>query len=335
MTTTFLLALIILASIVLYGLSGGADFGGGVWDLLAHGRRAARQRDVIDHSIAPIWEANHVWLIVVVVILFSAFPPAFAAIMTALHIPLSLALIGIVLRASAFVFRKYDVHTDIAERRWGRVFGIASLLTPFFLGMSLGALASGEIRVSDGPLTTGFFAGWTRPFAIGVGLFAQGLFAFLAAAYLTVDAEADPAVQEDFRARALVSGLLLAPAAALVFFLARSGAPQIFEGLTERWAPLLLAATSAAAITALFALWRRRFRLARAAAIAQVTLILLGWALAQYPWIVVPDLTFQNSATDPATLRLLTIAFGAGAVILFPSFYYLFRVFKRPGPESH
>lgn len=319
----------ILAALVLYGLSGGADYGGGMWDLLAAGPRARRQREAIEHAIGPIWEANHVWLILVVVVLFTGFPPAFAAIMTALHVPLSAVLIGIVLRGSAFVFRKYDRQADHVHRRWSTLFGAASFFTPFALGLSLGGLASGDIRVEAGRVTTGFLAGWTGPFAVACGLFAQGLFAFLAATYLTVDTEGEPDLQADFRTRALWSGLSLLPAAALTFALAQPGAPRIFAGLTSWWAPVLLAVTAVLAAGALWALWRRRFRWARAAAAGQVAAILVGWGVAQYPYLVVPDLTLSTSAAPPATLRLLTWALVLGALVLFPAFAYLFYVFKR------
>jgi len=323
------LGAVILAALVIYALSGGADYGGGMWDLLARGPRAPRQRAAIEHAIGPIWEANHVWLILVIVVLFTAFPPAFATIMTALHIPMTAILIGIVLRGSAFIFRKYDAQHDAVHRRWSALFGAASFFTPFVLGLCLGALASGEIRVTDGRLSSGFFAGWTTLFAVACGLFAQGLFAFLAATYLTVDTEAEPDLQAGFRTRALVSGVLLAPAAALTFVLARDGAPHIFARLTSWWAPLLVAVTSVCAIGALAALWSRRFRWARAAAVGQVMCILVGWGLAQYPHLVVPDLTLSNAATVPSTLHALQSALAAGALVLFPAFGYLFYVFKR------
>ncbi|HMB93443.1 MAG TPA: cytochrome d ubiquinol oxidase subunit II [Rhodothermales bacterium] len=324
-----ILAYVMLAALILYALTGGADYGGGMWDLLAFGPRARRQREVIAEAIGPIWEANHVWLILVIVLIFTAFPPAFGLIMTALHIPMSLILVGIVLRGASFVFRKYDTQRDTVHRRWSRVFGIASFLTPFFLGLCLGAIASGEIRVADGVVMSGFFAGWTSPFAIACGLFTQGLFAFLAATYLTVDAKDLPEIQEDFRLRALLSGVSLAPAAALVFVLSHSGAPVIFSGLVEWWAILLQGATSVCAVGALASLWMRHFRWARVAAAGQVTLILLGWGLAQYPYLVVPDLTFAGAATDASTLRLLVWTLAIGAIVLFPSFGYLFHIFKR------
>ena len=323
------LGAVILAALVVYALSAGADYGGGMWDLLASGPRALRQRAAIEHAIAPIWEANHVWLILVIVVLFTAFPAAFAVIMTALHIPMTAILLGIVLRGSTFVFRKYDAQDDAVHRRWSTLFGASSFFTPFVLGLCLGALASGEIRVVDGRLSSGFFAGWTRPFAVACGLFAQGLFAFLAATYLTVDTEHEPDLQEDFRARALVAGLLLAPVAALTFVLARDGAPQIFAKLTNWWAPFLVAATSVSAIGSLVTLWYRRFRWARTAAVGQVTLILIGWGLTQYPHIVVPDLTLSNTATAASTIDALQSALVVGAVVLFPAFGYLFYIFKR------
>ena len=322
-------ALAVLAGLVLYALSGGADYGGGMWDLLASGPRARRQRDAIEAAIAPIWEANHVWLILVIVVLFTAFPAGFGALMTALHVPLTGVLIGVVLRGSAFAFRKYDRPDDRVHARWSRVFGVASFLTPFFLGLCVGGVASGAIRVAAGRVTSGYLAGWTTPFAIGCGLFAQGLFAFLAATYLTADTGSDPEVQEDFRRRALASGVLLAPAAALVLALAWLGAPRLAAQVAAAWALPLVAATVAAALAALLALRRRRFGAARLAAAATVALIVVGWARAQFPYLIVPDVTFTASATAPSTLRALTGALAAGALLLFPCFAYLFHVFKR------
>jgi cytochrome d ubiquinol oxidase subunit II len=328
----FSLANAVAACVVLaltaYVLLGGADFGGGVWDLLAVGPRRRAQRALIADAIGPIWEANHVWLILVVVLLFSGFPPAFAAAMTALHIPLTAALVGVVLRGSAFVFRKYDAQDDAHHRRWSTWFGAASFFTPFLLGLSLGALASGEIRVVNGTVASGFFAGWTRPFAVGCGLFAQGLFAYLAAAYMTVATSGDPVLQRDFRTRALFSGVMLAPAALLVYLLAARGAPLIFAHRLSWWAPLVSGATSVCAVTALVALWRNHFRLARVAVAGQVALILLGWGLAQFPMLIVPDVTLANSATEPQILRLLGWLLAAGSVVLVPSLAYLFWVFR-------
>ncbi|MEO5958886.1 MAG: cytochrome d ubiquinol oxidase subunit II [Opitutaceae bacterium] len=324
-----IIALVTLTSLVLYALMGGADFGGGVWDLLARGPRAARQRKLIADAIAPIWEANHVWLILVIVLLFTAFPLGFAAMMTALHIPLMAMLVGIVLRGSAFIFRKYDVKGAAVQHRWNVLFGISSLVTPFLQGMCLGALASGASRVVNGQVVTGFFAGWTGGFALACGAFALGLFAFLAAVYLTVDATHDREVQEDFRRRAIAMEFALLPIAGVVFLAAREGgAQQMYQGLTRWWAPFLILATSVFALVALVSLWRRRFRLARTAAIGQVTLVLVGWCSAQFPNLIVPDTDIYDGAAPPATLRLLIIALSVGALVLLPSLYFLFHIFK-------
>jgi cytochrome d ubiquinol oxidase subunit II len=323
-----IVAAFVLASLVIYALSGGADFGGGMWDLLASGPRAPRQREFIASALSPIWEANHVWLILVIVLLFTAFPTAFAAMMTALNIPLTAMLLGIVLRGSAFIFHNYDVRNGATRRQWGRVFGAASFFTPFCQGIVLGALASGRIRVEEGRVVSGFMAGWLTPFALACGLYAQALFAFLAGVYLARDAGAEPPLQDDFRRRALWSGLALAPVALIVFLTSKTGAPAMYAGLTCWWAPLLLAWTSFFAIAALVTLWLRRFALARLAAIGQVASILFGWGVAQYPNLIAPDVTVSNSAAPEATLRLLLLALGFGTILLLPSLAWLLYIFK-------
>ena len=319
---------VMLISLILYGLMGGADFGGGIWDLFATGKRAERQRHAIADAIGPIWEANHVWLILVIVLLFSGFPRAFSSMMIALHIPITAMLLGIVLRGTTFVFRKYDSKADNVQRRWSTIFGISSVFTPFTQGLVLGALTTGEIRAANGEVTTGFFAGWLTPFAIACGFFALSLFAFLAATYLTVDTQKDAQLQNDFRVRALWSEFALIPIAIIVFITSRHEAPEMYAGLTTWWAPLLLGWTTLCAAGACVALWKRWFHIARIAAVAQVTLILTGWGLAQFPNLVTPDVTIFNSAAPEITLRLLVIALGAGAVVLIPSLIYLFTVFK-------
>ena len=315
-------------ALIFYAVTGDADYGGGMWDLLATGPRANAQRDAIARAIGPIWEADHVWLILIIVILFTGFPPAFAGMMTALNIPFTLMLIGIVLRGSAFIFRKYDVKSEAVKQRWSILFGAASFFTPFIQGLVLGALSTGQIRIVDGRVVSGFFAGWLTPFALACGLFALVLFAFLAATYLTADPSTERHVQNDFRLRSLWSGAVLAPIAFVVFITAKEGAPAMYHGLTQWWAPLLIGTTLAFAIAAWVSLWLRRFALARIAAIAEVTLILGGWSLAQYPRLITPDITIFNAAAPEITLRLLTYALAAGAVVLFPSLFFLFRVFK-------
>ena len=323
-----IIAGVMVASLVLYALLGGADYGGGVWDLFAFGRRAREQRELIAHAIGPVWEANHVWLILVIVILFTAFPPAFAVIATALHIPITLLLIGIVLRGTAFTFRTYDVQRDEVQRRWSLIFSIASIITPILLGTILGAIASGDIRVENGVVTSGFLRPWLAPFPLAVGFFALALFAFLAAVYLTVEAE-NRGLQEDFRLRALLAGVAVGLLALIVFVLAGTGAPTVRAGISRSsWALALHILTAIFALGAFYTLWTRRYRAARVCTAGQVTLILLGWAFAQFPYIVEPDISITSAAAPQITLRLLLGALIAGAVLLFPSYYYLFRIFK-------
>jgi cytochrome d ubiquinol oxidase subunit II len=323
--------LVVVAALNLYALSGGADFGGGFWDLLARGPRAARQRELIAHAIGPIWEANHVWLILAIVMLFTGFPPAYARITTVLHVPLLLMLIGIIARGAAFAFRSYGDPAREMERPWGRVFAVASLLTPLLLGVILGAIAAGRATAVTAPgvSATLFFTSWWSPFPFAVGLYALGMFAFLAAVYLAVEA-GEGELREAFRRRALIAELVLGALAALVLLMAARHAPVILRELTRTpWSWVLHAVTALAALTVLGALWSRRYGLARAAAAAQVSLIVWGWAFAQFPYLVPPDLTLAAAAAPPVTLRLLLIVLGGGTVLLVPAFFYLYRIFGK------
>ncbi len=344
MSLAELVAGIIVVALNAYALLGGADFGGGVWDLLARGPRRERQRHLIAEAIGPVWEANHVWLILAIVLLFTCFPPAFARLGTLLHIPLSLVLIGIVLRGSAFTFWRYGGggggggggDGDEAQRYWGVVFAIASLITPLLLGTSVGAIASGALGDRGRGTGEGFYqvyvAPWLTPFALSVGVFALIAFAFLAAVYLTLEAQ-ERELQEDFRRRALGAGVALFFAALAALLLSQRWAPRVREALIfAPWAVPLHLLTAATAVTALAALWRRRWRVARVAAATQVSLILWGWALAQYPYVLPPDLPVEAAAAPAVTLRLVLAALALGALVLFPSLYYLLRIFKSRQP---
>lgn len=323
-----ILAGVMIVALIVYALTGGADYGGGVWDLFASGARKQTQRDLIAHAIGPIWEANHVWLILVVVLLFTAFPAAFAVIATALHIPLTLMLLGVVLRGSAFTFRSYDRRTDDVQRRWGRVFSISSLITPVLLGITAGAISSGNVRMKNGVVVDGFFASWLAPFPFAVGVFTLVLFAFIAAVYLAVETD-DEQLREDFRQRALISAVACGVMALTVFLLSASGAPLIRQRLSESWWTWPLQITTGLfAVGAIAALWLRQYRAAQLCATLQVTLILCGWAAAQFPFVVPPELSIYNTAAPQVTLRLVLYTLLAGSVLLLPSFYYLFRLFK-------
>jgi cytochrome d ubiquinol oxidase subunit II len=327
-TPADLLGAAILVALVLYAVLGGADFGGGVWDLLASGPRRADQRGLVERAIGPIWEANHVWLVLVIVVLFTGFPAAFAAVSIALFVPLVLLLFGIVLRGAAFTFRTYDRPEDRVQARWGLVFSMSSVLAPLALGVVVGALASGRLRGAASG--TAPFA-WLAPFPLAVGLFAVALFAYLAAAYLAVEAEG--ALRDDFRRRAFAAGVAVFACAGLAAALSRAEAPRVYAGLTGRgWSLPLHLATGAAAVVAFAALRSGRVRTARAAAVAQVALIVLGWAAAQYPYLLVPDVTLASASAPRVTQVALLWALAGGALLLFPALYALFRVFKGQRP---
>lgn len=351
----FIIAFSMLVSLTLYALMAGADYGGGVWDLFAAGPRETAQRNLIQSVIGPVWEANHVWLILVVVALFTGFPGAFALICTALHIPLTLLIIGIVLRGSAFSFRTYDSQKDKTQRRWGLIFSIASIFTPIMLGVIVGAISSGQLyapipaadlskvkipgpalamAMSAGKWKFDFISPWLAAFPISVGLLALSLFAFLAATYLTCETN-DKDLREDFRKRALISQAFVAASALLVFILAGTGAPAIRQHLqASHYAMALHVVTAFVSIGAIASLIVRRYHRARMFAAGQATLILWGWAFAQFPFLVRPDLDVYNCAAPNITLKLLLIALIVGGIILFPCIFYLLNVFHSKAPAE-
>ena len=307
--TPLLLGTALCGCVILYALLGGADYGGGIWDLFASGPRKVEQRALIEHAIGPIWEANHVWLVLVVVVLFTAFPPAFAAITSGLFTPLLLLLIGIVLRGAAFTFRTYETSGDRAQRRWGRIFSASSALAPLMLGDIVGSLASGHV---EGPASRA----WLEPFPLAVGAFTAALFAFLSATYLSV--EAGGPLRDDFRKRGLVAGVVVGVLALGTFLLSSSGAPLVHHGLTARpWSWPLQLATALSAVLAFAGLALRRFRQARFGAAAQVSLIVTGWAASQYPYLVVPVWTLRSASAPAGVQNLLLAALGGGALLLF------------------
>ncbi len=322
-----LVAMVVLGA---YALLGGADFGGGVWDLLARGPRAAEQREAIRVAMGPVWEANHVWLIFLIVILFTAYPSAFAALSVALFWPFHLVLAGVVLRGAAFVFRAHGHEAAGAPLSWGRVFGAASVITPVLLGACLGAVSAGRIRVESGTVARGSETVWLDSFPLATGLLALAVCAYLAAVYITLETEG--ALREDFRRKGLGAWLVGGVLSIGTLFLTRHEAPRLWAGLTSFPTALVVVAGVLLAPASAFALWRRRYHRARLLAAGQVVLLLAGWALAQWPYIVYPDVTVQGSAAPPATLAALLWTLPFGMALLLPSLWLLFAVFKGRNP---
>ncbi len=330
-----LIALIVLWwGLIAYAVLGGADFGAGVWDLLAVGKEAQRQRQLINHALGPVWEANHTWLIFLIVGLFNVFPPAFAALSTALFVPFSIVLIGIVLRGAAFIFSYYAVneHGPFALW-WERVFSVTSLITPFFLGASAAAVASGKLLAPDGTARADLFASWTSPFALTIGAMAVVLCATLAAVYLTVEArnDKDEELAGQYRLRALIAGAVTALLGALGLFFSTIDAPTLWSGMLAHALPVVIATMLIGAATAVV-LFQRRYRLARILIITEAAFLLSSWGLSQYPYIIPMHFTIDNSANAPNVIVILLISIGIGLLILIPSLYFLFSVFKLPYP---
>jgi cytochrome bd ubiquinol oxidase subunit II len=331
-----LVALIVLWwALIVYAVLGCADFGAGVWDLFAFGRSAQRQRDLINHALGPVWEANHVWLIFLIVGLFNVFPHAFYVLSIALFIPFNIVLIGIVLRGAAFIFRYYAVQTRGAfARTWGRVFSATSVITPFFLGMSAAAVASGNLLPPDGTPRANYIVSWTSPFALVIGAMAVTLCATLAAVYLTVearDAEHDEQLAEEYRLRAIIAGGITAVLGVLGLLLSSSQAQILWQGMLNHGVPVVIVTMIIGLCTAI-ALFLRRYRLARVLIVAETAFMLGAWGLAQFPYIIPPRATIDNSSNDPRVIGILLVCTAIGMVIVIPSLYYLFSVFKLAYP---
>ncbi|HVB77159.1 MAG TPA: cytochrome d ubiquinol oxidase subunit II [Candidatus Nitrosotalea sp.] len=322
------IAALLWLALTAYAVLAGADFGGGVMDLLASGPRAGAQRTAVAAAMGPVWEANHVWLIFLITGLFTAFPRAFGILGLALYLPFTIALLGIVLRGAAFAFRGHSPRELATPSRWGTLFGSASVIAPFFLGTAAAAVASGSIQVRRGQISSGFLAGWATPYGALIGAFAVSICAYLAATYLTVENQGRE-LEADFRRRALLAGLGSGVLGLAALALAPLAAPSLAHSLFGRGLPLLLLGL----LNGPFALWAvfaLRPRLARLAVVAQVVLVLWAWGLGQWPDLIPPELSLAAAAAPAATLTALLVVSGVGALILLPSLWLLFRVFKSP-----
>jgi cytochrome d ubiquinol oxidase subunit II len=321
-------AVVLFAGVTTYAVLGGADFGSGFWDLTAGGpRRGARVRTLVDHSIGPVWEANHVWLIFVLVFLWTGFPRPFAAITTTLFVPLVLAAVGIVLRGAGFAFRK--LAATIAEARlFGVIFALSSIITPFFFGTIAGALASGRVpRDGQGDV----WRSWTGPSSLLGGTLAVLACAYLAGVFLASDAATggDEALAGRMVRGVLAVGALTGVVAAVGVLPLERDAPKLWDNLSGRGAPLLLA--SAVAGAASLALLRAgAYRKARVAAVGAVASIVVGWGVGQYPWLLLDQVTIRQGAGAEATLTALLVTAALALVIVLPPLVWLFRLVQEP-----
>jgi cytochrome d ubiquinol oxidase subunit II len=320
--------------VTLYAVLAGADFGAGMWDLLAGGaERGARPRAFIDRVLTPVWEANHVWLIFMLVVTWTAFPQAFAAITSTLFVPLSLAALGVVLRGAGFAFR-HIVRGTPGQRAMGATFAGASVLTPFFMGTVVGAIATGGVPPEGGGDQV---TSWLNLPSVAIGALMVATCAYIAAVFLVSEARkaGDPEMQGYFRARALAAAALAGGLAALDLVLMSSASPQLYADLTGQALPLVIisAALGLGAIIQVL----RGGGWARTLAVGAVTAVIWGWGVAQAPDILPGTLTFDQAAASSSTLITLFVVFGAAVLLVAPSLALLFSLQQREllGEDDH
>jgi cytochrome d ubiquinol oxidase subunit II len=321
-------AVVLWIGVTMYAVFGGADFGAGLWSLLAGSRdRGKRPRELIDWAIGPVWEANHVWLIFVLVVLWTGFPSAFEAVFSTLFIPLSLAALGVVLRGAGFAFH-HNARRARGRLLAERLFGLASVLTPFFLGTVVGAVAGGRVPVGNAtgdPVTS-----WLNPLSLVIGALFTATGAYLAAVFLVSDARRAhaPDLERYFGRRALVSAVVTGAVAAVGLFMLHRHARYVFDGLTGDGLPLVIL-SAVCGISVLVLLQRRAQRGARVLAVGAVASVVWGWAIAQHPYLLPKELTISAGAAPSTTLTALLVVFGVAVLLVIPAFALLFTLAQR------
>jgi cytochrome d ubiquinol oxidase subunit II len=317
---------VMLLALTAYALLAGADLGAGFWDLVAGGAHAGgRMRGLVQRSMSPVWEANHVWLIFLLVVFWTAFPVAFGSVTSTLYVPLFGAAIGIIFRGAAFALRGQAATLNEA-RGLGAVFALSSVLVPFFLGTVVGAVASGRVPVGNAagdPVSS-----WLNPTSVFAGVLSVATGAFLAAVFLAADAEraglAD--LVRAFRARALGAGAVAGALALGGLAVVRTDAPRLFEGLLSGSGRWMVALSAAGGVATLALVAAGRLRPARLTAGAAVGAIAVGLALAQSPYLLPGALTVEQAAASEATLAAVLVSVAVGGALLAPSLWLLYRL---------
>ncbi|MEK6276858.1 MAG: cytochrome d ubiquinol oxidase subunit II [Actinomycetota bacterium] len=317
---------LIIAGLTAYAVLAGADFGAGFWDLTAGGaERGGRVRGMVQRSMSPVWEANHVWLIFVLVLLWTCFPVGFGSIMSTLYVPLFIAAVGIIFRGTAFALRGQAA--TIGEARvLGALFASSSVLVPFCLGACLGAIAAGQVPVGNAagdPVTS-----WLNPTGILVGALAVITGAYLAAVYMAADSARAglPDLQRAFRVRALGAGIVAGAVAIGGLIVLREDARYLFDGLTSGGGLAFVIASAIAGAATLALVWVGRFDRARFTAAAAVSCVTIGWAFAQSPYLLPESLTLEEAAASDATLVAVLVSGAIGLLVLVPSLYLLYSL---------
>ena len=321
-------AVVLFFGVTAYALFGGADFGAGIWDLVAGGaERGERPRALIDHSIGPVWEANHVWLIFCLVVLWTAFSEAFASITLTLFVPLTLAALGIVLRGSSFAFRKAVTRTR-DQRNFGAAFALSSVIVPFCMGAVAGAIASG--RVPAGGKAGDPWSSWINPTSIVGGLLAVAVCAYLSAVYLVWDAHRldNAELGEYFRRRAIGASVVAGLVAFVGIFVFHSDAHYLYSGLTSRALPLVII-SGVCGLASLALLLRNSTTWARLFSIGAVAAVVVGWGVAQWPYMLPETLKVSQAAGPTGTLEAVLVVFVVAAVIILPALGLLYTLDQK------
>lgn len=331
-----LLLIIMLIALTLYAILGGADFGAGIWEFTTALQATEHERRHIYKAIGPVWEANHVWLVFVLMILMNGFPPAFAALGRILWLPLLLTLIGIVFRGGAYIFRSYGRGPRRELELWAAIFAVASTGTPLFLGAAAGAIASGKLKMPDetSPASE-YVIGWVSGLPVFTGFYSVGMCAYLAAVFLTREARVigDEHLTTIWRQRALSTGLWMGVLSFGGLVMVTIEAPHLAEGFLLRGWPLVIVSLFCG-IGSLVEVWRLNCSRAVIAAAGAVTSVIWGWGISQYPAIIPPLITADQAKAPDTVLWAMLIVIGAGGVFLLPALGYLFYLFKGEQVES-
>ena len=325
-------ALLVLTGMIMYAASAGADFGGGLWTALASGPRAHEQREGLFHAIGPVWETNHIWIIFVVVVLFTCFPKGFEVLSIALLVPLVFALVGINFRGAAFVFRHFGRFTRTEIPALETIFSISSIMTPFFLGMAVSATGAGHIRIVSGQVQSESWSAWITPFTVVGGLIGLAICAYITPFYMAMRTRG--ALREDFRTRALAGAVVLGILTSIEIPIAWLYAPLFFERLVHFFPLLFIGLAVICGNSTLILLWKGVYRPAQLCADVTIAFTITGFVAALHPYMVIGQLTYSEAAAPESTLLAVMVTLPIGAVLLIPSLYFLYKTFGGdPNPD--
>ncbi len=321
------------ASILLYLLMGGADFGAGILELFTSRKNRRKTRKTLYQAIGPIWEANHMWLIIAIVILFVGFPGIYATMSVYLHIPLTVMLIGIIARGTAFTFRHYDAVVDEMQYVYNKIFVYSSFITPLFLGIIAASAVSGQINTNATSFAEAYIFSWLNLFSVAVGFFTTSICAYLAAIYLIGETKLVPEERQRFIVKARSANIAALVSGVLVFIAAEIENVPVKDWVFGNLPGILAIALATASLILMWYLINKgRSVVIRVLAGFQVAMILFATTYIHYPNIVVLDngyLSLIEHQGHDKTIQALGWALLLGSIFILPALFYLIYSFKR------